>query len=125
MGEACVTMAGRFNEKDELALSALIRAMHETDLYAVARFVAKDMKEPQVLLLMPSIDLDFECLYDIPLPFAEDVREYQFPPLDKIITVTGGVLTKHRLLPNDQLQQAMDAYVDAMDISTYGVDDEG
>lgn len=125
MGEACVIMARKFSEKDELTLSALIHTLYEVESYAVARFVAKDTKEPQLLLLMPSIEPDFECLYDVPLPFAEDVRTYQFPPLDKVITITGGVLTKHRLLPTDDLSQAMSDYVDAMDISTLGTDDEG
>lgn len=125
MAEACVTVARRFSEKDELALSALINALAETDSYAVARYVAKDNKDPQILLVMPNKEPDFECLYDVPLPFAEDVRTYQFPPLDKVVTVTGSVLTKHRLLPNDDLSKAMSDYVDAMDISTYGTDDDG
>ena len=95
--------------------------------YAVARFVAKDEKPPQLLLLIPNPKLegDFECLYDVPLPFAEDVRNYRFPPLDKILTVSGGVLTKHRLLPDGDLNNAMSDYVDAMDISEFGVDDDG
>jgi ATP-dependent DNA helicase 2 subunit 2 len=77
------------------------------------------------LLLAPSIEPDLECLYDIPLPFAEDVRGYQFPPLDKVITISGTKLTEHRLLPNDYLTEAMSDYVDAMDLSTYGQDDSG
>jgi len=125
MGESCVIVARKFSETDELALSALIHTLYETESYAVARFVAKDMSEPQLLLLMPSIEPDFECLYDVPLPFAEDVRLYQFPPLDKVMTVSGGVIKKHRLLPNDELSEAMSEYVDAMDISGYDVDDDG
>jgi ATP-dependent DNA helicase 2 subunit 2 len=125
MGEACVIVPRKFSEKDELALSALINTLYEVESYAVARFVSKDMKEPQLLLLKPSIEVDFECLYDVPLPFAEDVRAYQFPPLDKVITITGSVLTKHRLLPSDDLNKAMSDYVDAMDISQFGTDDDG
>ncbi len=30
--------------------------------------------------LIRKLDGEFECLYDLPLPFAEDVRSYQFPP---------------------------------------------
>ncbi len=117
MGDTCVTVARSFSEEDELALSALINALYDTESYAVARYVQKRNKAPQLLLLMPGIELEYECLYDVPLPFAEDVRTYQFPPLDKVITVTGSVLTKHRFLPNDDLKQAMSDYVDAMDIS--------
>lgn len=93
----------------------------------MARYVQKDGTQPQLFLLKPNPATadDFECLYDVPLPFAEDVRSYQFPPLDKVLTVTGGTLKEHRLLPSEDLQQAMSDYVDAMDLSEFGEDDEG
>lgn len=50
-------------------------------MYAVARFVAKEHKSPNMLLLQPMIEAGFECLYDIELPFSEDIRSYKFPPL--------------------------------------------
>ncbi|EFX00480.1 ku family DNA-binding protein [Grosmannia clavigera kw1407] len=125
MGESCIILPRKFSEQDEVAFSALIHAMIETKTYAVARFVAKDMKEPQLLLLFPTVAENIVCFYDVPLPFAEDVRTYPFPPLDKVITATGSVLSKHRLLPDDKLNQAMSDYVDAMDISMFGTDDEG
>lgn len=125
MAETSVTVAKQFDEKSQLAFSALVHALHELEHYAVARIVLKDSKDPVVLLLKPFIDVDIECLYDVPLPFAEDVRHYQFPPLDKVITITGKTLTEHRFLPDDKLRQAMSDYVDAMDISDFGQDDEG
>ncbi|KAK3504968.1 ATP-dependent DNA helicase II subunit 2 [Neurospora crassa] len=127
MGETGLIVAQKVNEEAELGLSALIHALHELESYAVARYVNKDKAPPQILLLKPNpaIEDDIECLYDIPLPFAEDVRSYQFPPLDKVLTVTGNVLTEHRLLPNNDLQQAMSDYVDAMDLTEYGQDDDG
>lgn len=125
MGESCITMPRRFSEVDELAFSALVHAMVDTGTCAVARFVQKDMKDPQMLLLLPTVTKSLVCLYDVPLPYAEDVRSYPFPPLDKVITATGAVLTKHRLLPGDDLNQAMSNYVDTMDISMYGTDDDG
>ncbi|POR33208.1 ATP-dependent DNA helicase II subunit 2 [Tolypocladium paradoxum] len=125
MGETCVTHARKHDAKSGLALSSLIWALMELESYAIARIVAKDGKDPLLVLLAPHIDPDFECLYDVPLPFAEDLRSYRFPPLDKVITVTGQTLTKHRLLPSDELNEAMSDYVDAMDLSTYGIDGEG
>lgn len=125
MGESCITVARKFDERSEVALSSFIHALYELESYAVARFVSKEGKDPVLLLLMPSFEPDLECLYDVPLPFAEDVRSYQFPPLDKVITVTGSTLTRHRLLPTDDLNDAISDYVDAMDLSTYDVDDEG
>ncbi|KAI1340523.1 Ku70/Ku80 N-terminal alpha/beta domain-containing protein [Xylariaceae sp. FL0016] len=126
MGEVCVTVAQRFNQGAALKLSSLIHSLHELESYAVARLVSKENKDPQLLLLAPHIDHDFECLYDVPLPFAEDVRNYRFPPLDKVVTLQGTIITdKHRNLPSKRLQEAIDDYVDAMDISSWEKDDEG
>lgn len=125
MGEVCVTHAKRFDEKSELALSSLIWALVEVESYAIARIVTKDGKDPLLVLVAPHIEPDFECLYDVPLPFAEDIRSYQFPPLDRVITVSGQTLSKHRFLPSDELNDAMSEYVDAMDLSNYGIDEDG
>lgn len=126
LGEASVTVARPYDEGSKLALSALVHALFESEMYAVARLVSKDNRDPVMLLMRPSIDPDFECLYDVPLPFAEDVRSYRFPPLDKVVTIMGKVLTEHpRLLPDAKLNQAMSDYVDAMDISGFDHDDEG
>ncbi|KAL7627053.1 ATP-dependent DNA helicase yku80 [Parahypoxylon ruwenzoriense] len=126
MGESGVTIAQKHNDAAALKLSSFIHSLQELESYAVARMVAKDGKDPALILLAPHIDPDFECLYDVPLPFAEDVRNYPFPPLDKVITVSGNVKHEdHRLLPNKELSEAMDDYVDAMDISNWEKDDEG
>ncbi|KAK1992921.1 Ku70/Ku80 N-terminal alpha/beta domain-containing protein [Colletotrichum falcatum] len=126
MGETCVTVGRKFDEKSQLALSSLIHALYELESYAVARLVIKDKKDPVLVLLAPHIEPDMECLYDVPLPFAEDVRGYQFPPLDRVITVSGQKITaNHRLLPSDELANAMSDYVDSMDLSNFGADDEG
>ncbi|GJC86472.1 ATP-dependent DNA helicase II subunit 2 [Colletotrichum liriopes] len=126
MGETCMTVGRKFDEKSQLALSSLIHALYELESYAVARLVIKDKKDPVLVLLAPRIEPDMECLYDVPLPFAEDVRGYQFPPLDQVITVSGQkITTNHRLLPGDELTDAMSDYVDSMDLGTFGADDEG
>lgn len=125
LGESCVTIAAKYDEKSELAFSSLVWALSELDSYAVARLVTKDEKDPIMVLLMPYMEPNYVCLYDVPLPFAEDVRSYQFPPLDRVVTVSGQTITKHRLLPSDELNQAMSDYVDAMDISNYGIDQDG
>ncbi len=126
MGETGVTVAQQLNDAASLKLSSLIHSLQELESYAVARLVTKDGKDPALVLLAPHIEPEFECLYDIPLPFAEDVRNYQFPPLDKVVTVTGNkIYEDHRLLPSKDLSEAMDDYVDAMDISHWEKDDEG
>jgi ATP-dependent DNA helicase 2 subunit 2 len=125
MGESCITVAQSVNEKAIVALSSLIHALHELESYAVARIVLKDNNEPKMILLAPVIEPDFEGLADVPLPFAEDVRMYRFPPLDRVVTASGATVSKHRNLPSDELEGAMDNYVDAMDISTFGKDENG
>ncbi|KIN06019.1 hypothetical protein OIDMADRAFT_176135 [Oidiodendron maius Zn] len=124
LGESGITIAQRTNPKAVMALSSFIHALHELDSYAVARIVVKDGKDPQLLLLAPSIEPDLEALIDIPLPFAEDVRVYRFPPLDRVITTSGATLTKHRYLPSDELEDAMSNFVNNMDISKFGRDDD-
>lgn len=126
MGDTNVTVAQKFSDADALKLSSFIHSLHELESYAVARIVTKDGKEPLLVLLAPHIEPEFECLYDVPLPFAEDVRNYKFPPLDKVVTVTGKNLVEHeRFLPSAELQDVMGDYVDAMDISSWEKDDEG
>lgn len=125
MGESCITIAQKGNGKAQMALSSFITALYELDSYAIARIVLKDMKDPQLVLLAPLCEPDIEALVDVPLPFAEDVRSYRFPPLDKVITASGSVLETHRFLPKKDLVDAMSDYVDAMDLSTFGRDDTG
>lgn len=104
-----------------MALSSFIWALQELETYAIARFVPTDnyRKGPVILLLAPEIEGDHECLIDVELPFAEDIRSYIFPPLDKVVTVGGKELERHRNLPNDDLMKSMGDYIDDMDISTF------
>jgi len=125
MGESHITVAAISNDKAKMALSSLVRALHETESYAVARLVVKDEKDPQIVLMAPLIEPDLDALVDVPLPFAEDIRIYQFPPLDRVITTSGAVLTQHRNLPSKDLVDAMSNYVDSMDLSTLEEDEEG
>ena len=118
-------IANKTNDKASMALSSLIHALYELESCAVARFVPKDGKDPLLLLLAPSIEPGFECLVDVELPFAEDIRQYKFPPLDKVVTVAGKNLFQHRNLPSDDLMDAMGKYVDSMDLSTFGRDNGG
>ena len=125
MERSNVIIAQRTNDLANLALSSFIHALYELDSYAVARLVPKDNKSPTVVLLAPWVEQDYECLYEVELPFAEDLRSYRFPALDKVLTVSGKELKQHRNLPNDALLEAMSDYVDQMDLSKLGTDDDG
>ncbi|KAJ5735106.1 uncharacterized protein N7483_000231 [Penicillium malachiteum] len=123
MGNVNMLVASKGNQKASLALSSLIHALFEAENYAVARLVTKESKPPMLVLLAPCLESDFEGLLEIQLPFAEDLRAYQFPPLDKVMTVSGKIVNEHRNLPNDALQDAMDQYVDSMELDLK--DDDG
>lgn len=125
MSKSNVIIALRTNDKANMALSSFIHALYELESYAVARLVPKENKAPTVVLLAPSIEPDHECLYEVELPFAEDLRSYRFPSLDKVLTVSGKELKKHRNLPSADLLDAMSQYVDQMDLSTLSTDDDG
>jgi ATP-dependent DNA helicase 2 subunit 2 len=53
------------------------------------------------------------------------VRHYTFAPLDKVITIKGKVLTKHRNLPTEEQDEAMSDYVDSMSLMNLQHDEEG
>ncbi|KAF3393016.1 ATP-dependent DNA helicase II subunit 2 [Talaromyces pinophilus] len=116
MSTSNVIIAQKTNDKAALALSSLIHALFELDCYAIARLVVKDGKNPLIVLLAPSIEPDYECLLEVQLPFFEDVRSYKFPPLDKVITISGKEVKEHRNLPSDDLVIAMSKYVDSMEL---------
>ncbi|PYH95550.1 ATP-dependent DNA helicase II subunit 2 [Aspergillus ellipticus CBS 707.79] len=119
-----IIIAQRANDKASLALSSFIHALFELECYAVARMVLKENKAPVMVLLAPSIEPDYECLIEAQLPYAEDVRTYRFPPLDKVIMVSGKVVKEHRNLPNDDLLDAMDKYVKSMELQDTDEDGE-
>ncbi|OAP54514.1 hypothetical protein AYL99_10962 [Fonsecaea erecta] len=104
------------NDKAALALSSLIHSLYELGSVAIGRLVKKDMAEPILTLLSPLVEADFECLIENILPFAEDIRSYRFPPLDKVLTVSGEALSEHRNLPSEGLLQSMSDFVDSMSL---------
>ena len=53
------------------------------------------------------------------------MRSYTFAPLDKVVTMKGKVLTKHRNLPTEEQDEAMSEYVDSMNLMKYKRDEEG
>ncbi|KAI8941189.1 ATP-dependent DNA helicase II subunit 2 [Plenodomus lindquistii] len=113
------------NPHAQLCLSSFIHALYEAECYAVARLVTKELKPPVMVLLAPRIELEWEALIDVELPFEEDMRRYKFPPLDRKLTVSGKTITEHKDLPTQDLVNAMSDYVDAMDLSAFGRDDDG
>jgi ATP-dependent DNA helicase 2 subunit 2 len=58
------------------------------------------------------------------MPFADDVRKYTFPALEKLVNKDGEAVTEHPYLPTDVQLAAMDKFVDAMDLMESGEKDE-
>ncbi|KAI5816728.1 putative Ku family DNA helicase [Pyronema omphalodes] len=105
------------NEKATVALSSLINALYELDMLAICRFVKRKSDPPFMTLLYPEITPEHECLLEILLPFSEDVRPFQFPPLGTVKTISGKQLTTHRNIPTKELEAAMSDWVDSMDLT--------
>jgi len=59
------------------------------------------------------------------MPFAEDLRNYTFQSLDRLYNKRGQPLEKHGNIPTDEMMEAMDAFVDSMDLMEVEKDDEG
>ena len=58
------------------------------------------------------------------MPFADDVRKYTFPSLDHLVSKKGEKIKEHPFLPTDNQSDAMDKFVDAMDLMNAGDKDE-
>ncbi|KAL7274898.1 ATP-dependent DNA helicase yku80 [Rhizina undulata] len=123
MSTTNIIVGMRSNDAAIMALTSLIHALYEMDAYAVARFVKRKNDPPVILVMAPCIDADFKCLIDVQVPFTEDVRQYKFAPLDKVKTISGKILDKHRNLPTPDMEKYMSDYVDSMDLSTLGESD--
>jgi ATP-dependent DNA helicase 2 subunit 2 len=58
------------------------------------------------------------------MPFADDVRKYTFPSLNNLVSKKGEAIAEHPYLPTEVQQEAMDDFVDALDLMEAGEKDE-
>ncbi|KAK7059233.1 ATP-dependent DNA helicase yku80 [Paramarasmius palmivorus] len=134
------------NAQQQSALSSLAQAMSVDDtagdedskmnvdgddkkkkrkpLMAIARWVTRDGMDPKMGVLAPTLFENVHCLLWAQMPFADDVRKYTFASLNRLVNKKGEVLTEHPYIPTDEQQEAMDDYVDAMDLMEAGPKDE-
>lgn len=73
------------NEPAAEALSALIHALAELDMVAIARRVYSKNFDPQIGALFPEINEDYECLLWTQLPYSQNIQSPVFPSLQKKI----------------------------------------
>ncbi|XP_051145063.1 ATP-dependent DNA helicase 2 subunit KU80 isoform X2 [Andrographis paniculata] len=103
------------NTKAILAISALARAMKEMNKVAIVRCVWRQGQTNVVIgVLTPNLsenDKTPDSFYFNVLPFAEDVREFQFPSFSNL---------PPSKQPNEQQQEAADKLVQMLDLAPAG-----
>ncbi|CAO3668533.1 unnamed protein product [Umbelopsis ramanniana] len=97
-------------------ISSLARALYEQNAYALVRYVSKENQQPKIGVLVPYFEPNIDALHFIRLPFAEDIRQFSFAPLDVAILPNGKEVTDHRFLPSKELEDAMDTFVASMEL---------
>uniref|UniRef100_A0A915D472 Ku domain-containing protein n=1 Tax=Ditylenchus dipsaci TaxID=166011 RepID=A0A915D472_9BILA len=74
------------DETSQTAMSALVKAMLEQDVVALCRYAYNVNSNPRVACLIPKISKksSLPILMHYTMPFNEDMRNYEFPALEKI-----------------------------------------
>lgn len=72
----------------------------------------------------PQTVLGTELTRHMQMPFADDIRHYTFPSLTTLISRTGERVSKHPYIPTPEQLEAMDKYIDDMDLMDAGEKDE-
>ncbi|XP_062154051.1 ATP-dependent DNA helicase 2 subunit KU80 [Alnus glutinosa] len=115
MKDANVFIADPGNTRAVLAVSALARAMKEKNKVALVRCVWRNGQGNVVVgVLTPNVsekDNIPDSFYFNVLPFAEDVREFQFPSFNNLPA---------SWQPNEQQQEAADNLVKMLDLAPPG-----
>ncbi|KAF6765925.1 SPOC domain-like protein [Ephemerocybe angulata] len=126
MGEVQYIWGDPSSPQQQVALSSLVRAMsiENEEKMAIARWVSRDGMDPKMGVLRPCIFDGVDCLLWVQMPFADDVRRYAFASLDHLVSKKGEVITEHPYLPTEEQLEAMDDFVDAMDLMDAGEKDE-
>ncbi|KAH0590171.1 hypothetical protein H2248_000344 [Termitomyces sp. 'cryptogamus'] len=124
MGEIQYVWADPNSAKQQAAFSSIVQAMYEKDAIAIARWVTKDGMDCKMGVLTPVVWDEVDCLLWAQMPFADDVRKYTFASLDHLVNKKGEVLTEHPFIPTEEQLDAMDNFVDAMDLMDAGDKDE-
>ncbi|KHN78838.1 X-ray repair cross-complementing protein 5 [Toxocara canis] len=102
------------DQEGATAVSALVRAMLEEDSVALVRYVYNAASSPRIMALFPrTSSKGVDMLMGILLPFYEDFRGLEFPPIDDDL-----------YKPKAEQMRAVEALVDAMDLSKSYLDPE-
>ncbi|KAJ7480055.1 SPOC domain-like protein [Mycena galericulata] len=124
LGEVQYIWGDPSQPEQEVAISSIAQAMYEKDAMAIARWVTKDGMDAKMGVLAPCIAAGVDCLLWVGMPFADDVRKYTFASLDNLVSKKGEVLKEHPYIPTEKQLEAMDNFVDGMDLMDAGEKDE-
>ncbi|KAI5986333.1 SPOC like C-terminal domain-containing protein [Pisolithus albus] len=124
LSEVFYVFATPTSAPDQIAFSSIVQAMYERGVLAIARMVRSDGTEPKMGVLSPIVWPKVDLLLWAQMPFADDIRHYTFPSLTTLTSRTGERITKHPYLPNEEQLEAMDRFIDDMDLSDAGEKDE-
>ena len=117
IGEPSYLYADPKNNMSQLAFSSIVKSLASNDLAAVVRFVRKDNERPLLGVCFPVSTSSIDYLQFVRVPFADQMRHFSFPSLDRVVTVSGHTLRDHKLLPNDKMCGLMDEFVASMDLT--------
>ena len=92
----------------DAAFFPLVEALYEMDMCAVVRAVRRDAATPRVSLAWPHVTSRKKVLLLSTLPFAEDLRRYEFAPFPDSTA------------PKPEQLAAMERVVDSMDLMDIG-----
>ncbi|XP_053328065.1 X-ray repair cross-complementing protein 5 [Spea bombifrons] len=107
MGNQVVKIfAPKDDEAANVALSALINALHEMEMVAIVRYAYDRRSNPQVGAAFPLIKEKYECLVYVQLPFMEDLRQFLFSSLEN----------NKKFTPTDAQLSAVDSLIDSMSL---------
>ncbi|KAJ3774869.1 SPOC domain-like protein [Lentinula raphanica] len=123
MGEVQYIWGNPDNPTAQCAISSIVQAMYEKGVLAVGRWVTGDGRDPKMGVMSPALFEKVHCLLWVPMPFADDLRKYTFPSLNELRNKKGEIVTEHPYLPTETQLEAMDDFVDAMDLMEAGRDE--
>ncbi|KAI0327975.1 SPOC domain-like protein [Cubamyces sp. BRFM 1775] len=124
MGEVYYVWADPASPMQQVAVSSIVKGMIEEKVVAITRWVKSDDGDPRMGVLWPSIFEEIDCFLWVQMPFADDIRNFPFASLETLVNKRGEVIKEHPYLPNDEQMEAMEKFVDAMDLMEAGEKDE-
>ncbi|TIB74272.1 hypothetical protein E3Q23_02744 [Wallemia mellicola] len=116
IGEPSFIYADQSDGSSGLALSSFINALDKNGLIALVRYARTKDEKPYLGLCLPVINGQREYLQYLRIPFADQMRNYSFPSLERVVTKSGEPLLNHKYLPTDKMCLAMDNFVNSMDL---------